>query len=87
MAERRSAGHALITLPKEAIDDWWTELVLEWVETVDDFFQEDMQLFGFLWCWSVLATICQVEFQHGRNRQAANENNLWHNFRQHKLQP
>ena len=34
----------------------------------------------WLWAYEVFGTVCQMEFQHGRNRQRVHPNQLWANF-------
>ena len=81
--DRRLLCRKVHRLGTESKDSWFTDPVLEWIGSEDDFATEEFQMFGFLWTWSVSATICQWEFMYGRNRSRANRNQLWHNFSAH----
>ena len=80
MADKRTVATAFFDAVLELLDMWFSKLVQERITSADDLFEESWQMALWLWAWQILCTIAQAEFQHGRNRHRAHEQDLWSNF-------
>jgi len=80
--DKRLIAEGLMGAPEETLDIWFGQIVRERIESIDSLLSPDSMWVKALWLWSwqILCTIAQAEFQHGRNRRRAHENDAWQNF-------
>ena len=65
--------------PLELRDEWFSQILLGNCESWEYMFAPTRLHGLWLWSWQVLLSICQTEFQHGRNRARSHQNMTWAN--------
>ena len=67
----------------ELHDAWFFPQLCAHFANADELMAATMQRFLHCWSWTIVMTICQNEFCHGRNRTRAHESQAWAQFAAH----